>query len=226
MKAELIKPLTLATLVALGTPALAQDETAAATDAEAAAAADAEAAVEAEAPAEDAAPADTGLDMGTDVAAERQPGQVYVADVHGAWELRCAHNPAGEDPCQMYQLLKDSDDNAVAEINILRLPEGGPAAAGATFIAPLETLLTQQLTLAVDSGSPKRYAFRLCAQLGCMVQMGFTAEEIANMKAGAVATATIVPAIAPDQKVELPISLTGFTAAFDALTVPPAAPAQ
>lgn len=165
--------------------------------------------------------------MGTD--AERQPGQIYVAEVHGDWERRCANNPDGDDPpCQMYQLLKDTDGTPVAEINIVRLPEGGQAVAGATFVAPpLETLLTEKLTLAVDSGGGKEYAFRVCTAQGCIVQLGFGAGgDIAAFKAGNVATATIVPAIAPDQRVQLPISLSGFTAAFDALEAPPALPPQ
>ena len=216
MKADLLKPLTLAALLALSTApvAIAQDtgDTAPAEED-----APAEPAPEAEAEGEGTSGV-SGLDMGTD--AERQPGQIYVAEVHGDWERRCANNPDGDDPCQMYQLLKDTDGTPVAEINIVRLPDGGQAVAGATFVAPLETLLTEKLTLAVDSGGGKEYAFRVCTTQGCIVQLGFGAGDIAAFKAGNVATATIVPAIAPDQRVQLPISLSGFTAAFDALEAP------
>ncbi|WP_421704423.1 invasion associated locus B family protein [Aliiroseovarius sp.] len=216
MKADLLKPLTLAALFALSTASTgwAQDS------GEAAPAEGEDAAAEAEAEADAGV---TGLDMGTD--AERQPGQIYVAEVHGDWERRCAHNPGGDDPCQMYQLLKDADGTPVAEINIVRLPEGSQALAGATFVAPLETLLTEKLTIAVDSGGGKEYAFRVCTAQGCLVQLGFGPADIAAMKAGSVATATIVPAVAPDQRVQLPISLTGFTAAFDSLQ-PPVLPQQ
>ena len=199
MMADLLKPLTLAVLVALTTvpAAQAQENGEAGT-----------------------ADATSGLDMGSDVTAERQPGQVYVAEVHGDWERRCAFNPNGEDPCQMYQLLKDSDGTPVAEFNLMRLQEGAQAAAVGTFVAPLETLLTERLTLSVDGGGGKQYAFRLCTAQGCVVQLGLTDDEIHQMKAGNVATASIVPAIAPDQRVNLSLSLTGFTAAYDALTVP------
>jgi invasion protein IalB len=215
MKADLLKPLTLAAVFALSTAsgAWAQDE-GATTPTE-------------DEPATEAEPTSgvTGLDMGSEAAPERQPGQIYVAEVHGDWEQRCAHNPNGDDPCQMYQLLKDTDGTPVAEINIVRLPEGSPAVAGASFVAPLETLLTEKLTIAIDSGGGKEYAFRVCTSQGCIAQLGFGPGDIAAMKAGNVATATIVPAIAPDQRVQLPISLTGFTAAYDAL-VPPAIPQQ
>ena len=46
---------------------------------------------------------------------------------------------------------------------------------------------------------------------------GDTAAEIDAMKKGAKMTATIVPFVAQDQKVNLDISLKGFTAGFDAV---------
>ena len=206
MKADLMKPLTLSALLALGSAsALWAQEDGDAPEGEAPAA---------EAPVDGA----EDLDMGTEVAL--QPGQIYLAEQHGDWERRCAFNPDGNEPCQMYQLLKDTDGTPVAEINLMRLPEGGAAVAGATFVAPLETLLTEKLTIAVDSGGGKQYAFRLCTQQGCIVQLGLAADDIAAMKAGNVATASIVPAVAPDQRVNLAISLSGFTAAYDALPVP------
>ena len=55
---------------------------------------------------------------------------------------------------------------------------------------------------------------------GCVAQIGYTAQEIAAFKAGGQATLTVVPVAAPDQQVELPLSLAGFTAAFDSLEQP------
>lgn len=210
MRIAVMKPLTLVALLALGAPAWAQDTT---TE-------DAPETTTEEAPAvaEDGNPA--GLDMGEVVDTERQPGQDYVAEVFGDWELRCLYNPEGEDPCQLYQLLEDANGTPTAEITVVRLPEGQQATAGATFVAPLQTLLTQQLTIGVDGGQTKRYAFHFCTQVGCYARIGLTADEVNQYKRGAQATAVIVPAGAPDQKVELNISLTGFTAGYDALVVP------
>lgn len=206
MKSELIKTISFAAFLGLAAPAVAQE------NGEAAPAAD---------------PAAT-LDMGTDVnAGERKAGQAYVAEVIGAWEQKCIHVPdAEQDPCQMYQLLKDENGNPVAEISLGKLPDGSPAVAGATVIAPLETLLTQQLTIGVDDGSTKRYPFRFCAQMGCVANIGFTAEEVSGFKKGAKAKVVIVPAAAPKQQVNLTMSLEGFTKSFDALSVPATAAAQ
>lgn len=176
-----------------------------------------------EAPATDAPAADTvappadDLSLGEAVNAEPQVGDTYVADVQGDWEVRCVRTEDGQDPCQLYQLLQDQNGNSVAEIGMFALPEGQQAAAGATIITPLETLLMQQVTLAVDGGTAKRYPFTFCSQIGCFARVGFTADEVAAFKRGRQATMTIFPAAAPDQPVNLTISLSGFTAGYDAV---------
>ena len=144
-------------------------------------------------------------------------GDTYLAETFEAWEMRCVRMPDGSDPCQLYQLLMDEEGNSVAEISIFGLPEGGEAAAGATIITPLETLLTEQITLRVDGGAAKRYPFTWCGAIGCISRVGFTAAEIESFRRGAQATLVIVPAAAPDQDVTLSISLLGFTAGYDAV---------
>ncbi len=171
------------------------------------------------------APAVDGLSMGaeTNVApapktqATAEIGETYLSQAIEVWEVRCVKLEDGSDPCQLYQLLKDAQGTSVAEISMFALPEGGQAAAGATVIVPLETLLTANMTLAIDGAQAKVYPFTFCANLGCIARVGFTAEEVAQFKKGAKAVLTIVPAAAPEQKVELDISLKGFTAGYDAV---------
>lgn len=145
------------------------------------------------------------------------PGTTYVPATFDAWEQRCIRTEDGSDPCQLYQLLKDAEGNSVAEISIFGLPPGQKAAAGATIVVPLETLLTEQLTLAVDSGAAKRYPLTWCASVGCFARVGFTPEELTALKRGNTAAITIVPVAAPTQKVTVEVSLKGFTAGFDAV---------
>lgn len=164
------------------------------------------------------APAADNLSMGETVAQENGPGTTYTKDVHGDWEVRCIRAPEGQkDRCELYQLLQDGDGNSVAEITLFGLPPGQQAAAGATIVTPLLTLLTQQITLQVDDGTAKRYPFTWCGQVGCYARVGFTADEIAAFKRGNTAKITIVPVAAPDTTVELPVPLSGFTAGFDAV---------
>ncbi|WP_417721650.1 invasion associated locus B family protein [Salipiger sp.] len=147
----------------------------------------------------------------------KQP-ETYIKAKHGDWDLQCLKVPEGTDapdPCQMYQLLKDANGGNVAEVSLFRLANGGQVAAGGTFVVPLETLLTQKLTITVDNGQPKRYDFSFCTPVGCYARVGFTADDIGRFKAGKAARITIVPALAPDQKVELSMSLSGFTAGYN-----------
>lgn len=171
------------------------------------------------------APTAEGLSMGAETNTPPAPktqenaaiGETYLSQAIESWEVRCVKMEDGSDPCQLYQLLKDAQGTSVAEISMFALPEGGQAVAGATVIAPLETLLTANLLISIDGGKAKIYPFTFCATLGCIARVGFTAEELGQFKKGAKAVMTIVPAAAPEQKVALDISLKGFTAGFDAV---------
>lgn len=179
-------------------------------------------------PADQTVPGDAastaGLSLGTEAGTGApKVGDTYAAARYDSWEQRCVKTATGTDPCQLYQLLKDSNGNAVAEISLFPLPPGGEAAAGATVVTPLETLLTSDLTFAVDAGTPKRYPFSFCSQIGCISRVGFTADEVTAMKKGTKATVSIVPVVAPNQTVALEVSLKGFTAGFDAVTAANAA---
>jgi invasion protein IalB len=190
-----ITALTLAGLLALGTQAFGQDET----------------------PAAPEAPAQADLlDLGEPV--EPRVGQIYIADNFGDWEVRCIRAPEGEeDRCNLYQLLTNAEDAPIAEFNLFRLPEGGQAVAGANVVVPLETLLTQQLTLQVGSGEARRYPFSFCNAAGCVARLGLTQAEVDAFKRGSTATLRMVPAAAPDEEFVLTMSLAGFTAGFDGL---------
>lgn len=198
------KPLLLLTTIAslaLGGAVMAQDT-------------DAPESIEAPAPNADL----SVLDTGEPVVEQTADDNTYVKNTHGDWAIQCLRVQEGPEPCQMYQLLRDQNGGSVAEVSIFRLNNGGQVAAGGTFVVPLETLLTEKLNVRVDSGQAKRYDFSFCTQVGCYARVGFTAEDVAAFRRGNVANVTIVPALAPDQRVVVSMSLTGFTAAYDEIT--------
>jgi invasion protein IalB len=159
--------------------------------------------------------AEDGLALGEPLGP--QVGEPYEREVFGDWALRCIKAEEGErDPCNLYQLLTNDDGVAVAEFNLFPLPEGQRAAAGATVVVPLETLLTEQLTIAVDGQNARIYPITFCNRAGCVARIGFTQAEVDQFKRGSVATVRLVPAVAPDTEVVLDVSLTGFTAGFTA----------
>ena len=166
------------------------------------------------------APAD-GVAMGVpDVIPDRTSAamnSVYLAASFDAWQQRCMKKEDGADPCELYQLLKDETGNPVAEISFFTLPEGSQAVIGANILAPLETLLTADLRIGIDAGTPKIYPFSYCTVNGCVAKVGFTAEELAVMQAGTEGMMTVVPAAAPKNTIAIKIALAGFTAGHQAL---------
>lgn len=199
---------SLIAMLAFAAPAFAQDATPDTTPAPDAA------------PETTPAPADPGLAMGEEVTDGTQPGSTYVREVSGDWSLECLRVEEGEEPCQLYQMMTDDEDNPVANIRMFKLPEGQQAVAGALVAVPLETLLTAQLTITVDGGQPKRYPFSVCDRQGCYARIGLTAEDVTAYQRGAGATVTLVPFVAPDERVEVDMSLSGFTAGFAMVQVP------
>lgn len=196
---NLLKPLFISALLCASTTAFAQETTDTAATEE---------------PAADPA---ADLNMGTEVVAEIAPGTPYIRAEHGDWAMRCLKANEGEpDPCQLYQLLQDQDGNNVAEISMFPLPNGVRAAAGATIVVPLETLLTAQLQMSVDGASTRRYPYTFCNAAGCVARVGFTQDEVNQFKRGNAATLRMVNAAAPDGEVILNLSLTGFTAGYEA----------
>lgn len=215
-----LKTLSFAAFVALSGPAFAQENEAA--DTPGAQEADTSGAQES---GEAAAPDAGDLSMGDSAegesaetgTAEDSPGTTYTAEEFGDWQQRCARAAEGPDPCQLYQLLQDGNGNSVAEVSIFPLPAGREATAGATIITPLETLLPAGITLTVDGGQARRYPFEFCAQQGCISRVGFTSAEVEQFKRGASAQMVIRPAAAPDQEIQLTVSLSGFTAGYEAI---------
>ncbi len=171
------------------------------------------------APAEGTAPSVGGnLDLGQPVDESTQVGQRYAKEAFGDWNLTCLKTNLESDPCSLLQQVNGPQDVPMAEFSLFPLPEGQAAVAGANVIVPLETLLTEQLTISIDGAPAKRYAFSFCDPVGCVAQIGLTQADIDAMQKGSKATLRIVPAPAPDQVLRLEVSLAGFTAGFEAVS--------
>lgn len=148
-----------------------------------------------------------------------QIGTDYIKEEHGDWKIVCTTVAEGQKPsCRMFQILKDENGGAVAELSILVLSEAAKAAAGVNFVTPLGTLLTAQVAMRIDAGSVKRYPFSWCTTAGCITRFGLTSAELDTLKKGNSAVMTISAAAAPNKPLTLKLSLTGFTASWAALS--------
>lgn len=154
------------------------------------------------------------LDKEFPIAEEEKPREVLKA-TFDAWEVRCA--ASDESRCFLYQLAKDKEGRPLAEITLLRLPDGGQAAAGVTVVTSLGVFLPKGVTVTVDAGQPIQHPFQFCAQTGCFSRFGLTGAFVTRMKKGAQAKVTLFGVNAPDRAVEGFLSLKGFTAAYDSV---------
>ncbi|MVO14557.1 invasion associated locus B family protein [Parasedimentitalea huanghaiensis] len=202
-----LTPLSLLAILALTAPLAAQEGSTAATTAD----------TEATQP---ETAADQGLDLGEPVDDGPQIGDRYSKEKFGDWDLACVRTEEETDPCSLLQILKDSNDNPMAEFSMFRLgQQGGQAVAAATVIVPLETLLPAALTISIDGAPGKRYNYSFCSPLGCVAQIGLTQSDITALKKGGEAILSLRPAPAPDQIIEMKMSLKGFTAGYNIVDV-------
>lgn len=211
-----LTPITLAAVLALAAPLAAQETATEGT----AAPETAEQSEQAGQNGQSSSTADSLLDLGQTVEEGPQLGQRYSKETHGDWDLACVRTEAETDPCSLLQILSGPEGNPIAEVSLFRIDqEGGQAVAGATVIVPLETLLPAALTISVDGAPAKRYNYSFCNPMGCVAQIGLTQGDIDAFKKGSKATISLRPAPAPDQVVQMDLSLKGFTAGYDVVDV-------
>jgi len=147
------------------------------------------------------------------VTSAEQPQEI-VRETHGDWEIRCT---TANNNCFLYQLMLNEEGTPVAEFSIIKLPVGSEAVAGATIVAPLGTLLTRGVIFSVDDAEPTQYPFSWCTRPGCFSRFGLTDLLVKNMKEGEAVNIALFSIAQSQEPVRISASLSGFTAAFDAL---------
>ena len=160
----------------------------------------------------------SGLSLGKPLETIREPGEIYLAGNKGDWNVRCiTGNPGEIDKCEIQQLLFLNENTPVADISIFKLPVGERAVAAANVMVPLETLLTKKFRFAFSEKSVKEFPYSFCNRNGCLVRMGLLEEDIEAMKKGSISKLSITHISSPEASINLSLSLTGFTAAFDTI---------
>jgi invasion protein IalB len=158
----------------------------------------------------------SGLSLGKPLETIREPGEIYLAGNKGDWNVRCiTGNPGEIDKCEIQQLLFLNGNTPVADISIFKLPDGERAIAAANVMVPLETLLTKKFRFAFSEASVKEFPYSFCNKNGCLVRMGLLEEDIEAMKKGSSSELSITHISSPEASINLSLSLSGFTAAFD-----------
>lgn len=148
-------------------------------------------------------------------AAAQEPAAT-VRETHGAWEVRCT----ADDVCFMYQVANDAEGRPLLSMAVR--PLATPRTSGdLTFVAVAEiqtrlgVYLPGGIAMQIDTTDTLRLPFERCTPQSCRAVPEVQAEFVERMKAGAEISFIVFANL--NEPVQAIISLSGFTAAFDAL---------
>ena len=160
------------------------------------------------------------LSIDDTIMSEPQKTEPYIKERFENWSLKCIKTVNSIERCEANQIIFNQKQQPVAEISIIKLPKGQVAAAAATIIVPLETILSEGLVLAIQELEPKKYQFKFCNSLGCYSQIGLTDDEVEALKRKEKASIFLKHISSGDQQIVIPMSLDGFTKTFSNVTQP------
>ena len=160
------------------------------------------------------------LSIDDTIMSEPQKTEPYIKERFENWSLKCIKTVNSIERCEANQIIFNQKQQPVAEISIIKLPKGQVAAAAATIIVPLETILSEGLVLAIQELEPKKYQFKFCNSLGCYSQIGLTDDEVEALKRKEKASIFLKHISSGNQQIVLPMSLDGFTKTFSKVMQP------
>jgi invasion protein IalB len=141
--------------------------------------------------------------------------QGQVKAVHGDWEIRC-DTPAGarDEQCALTQYVLAADQENIG-LNVILLKTADQKARLLRVIAPLGVILPRGLTLQIDDERIGVAEFIRCLPEGCMAEVLLEDALLDQMRKGTTATFIVYQSV--EDGIGIPISLTGFSAGYDAL---------
>ena len=135
------------------------------------------------------------------------------------WLVRCGRaGPQGPEVCEMQQQQTDDEGRTVMAVAVGTVP--GTSDLGLLIILPLGISLPPGVALSVDGGADVPLEVERCERQGCRIERLVEPELLNRLKAGREAK-VFFQAYSPQgerQRVGVPISLLGFTAALSQLT--------
>ncbi|WP_105401976.1 invasion associated locus B family protein [Neorhizobium sp. T7_12] len=153
--------------------------------------------------------------------AQQPPGQQAqppgnVRENHGAWSIIC-DRPAGAsaDQCALMQNVI-AEDRPEVGLSVVVLKTADRKARILRILAPLGVLLKDGMELYVDNNNIGRAYFTRCFSEGCYVEVEIDEELMRILRAGKAAVFALRES-ADQDRVGIPIELTGFGPGYDAL---------
>lgn len=134
------------------------------------------------------------------------------------WDLFCPPPKAGAPRlCEIRTVIVSKEGKRMGALVVAGVAESGGVGGQviASALVPLGVDLTAQPTLAVGEGQPIALKFLRCLQRGCEAVAQLSESEQAALRAGSIAR--VVLGIGGEKTATLEFSLSGFSAAHDAL---------
>ncbi len=133
------------------------------------------------------------------------------------WTLVCVPDDDGGKVCNIRQIVLNAQGEQASFVEVFKVADNPNFSSGAVIVMPLGVALEDGLELQVDSALPRRYNFQYCAETGCFSRIGFTDNELQRMMRGAVMKMTVYSVFSGPAPVDLQVSLSGFTDAYNSL---------
>jgi invasion protein IalB len=147
-------------------------------------------------------------------ASAQQAQQNVERTQSGDWSVECVQNPQAGRLCRMVQNVKDpKNGNPLMEVVVAKPPNQSGVIL--SLRAPLGVWLRPGLTFGIDGGKADSVNFEFCLKGGCLAQIQLSAGKVNAMKRGS--KAVIGMQNIRRQKLNLNVSLRGFTAAYGKL---------
>ncbi|MEM8588925.1 MAG: invasion associated locus B family protein [Pseudomonadota bacterium] len=156
-------------------------------------------------------------DAGADEGTEASYPTTGNPEVHGEWLVRCSGEDDVASVCEAYRNLFLTE----SEQRLLHVAVGHGAeedAAVAILIAPLGVALAEGVSIRIDGGWPAEFDYVSCAADGCRARAPLDEGMLSAMQSGD--EMRVIVAELSGRRISIPVSLDGFTAAFEAAEVP------
>ena len=128
-----------------------------------------------------------------------------------SWTVTCTEED-GQKQCAMSQSLNlQNQAGLLLRMELKRGPEDG---ASGVIIVPFGLDITKGISLSVDGGPRWNLPMRTCQNFGCVVPLTVGPEMVAEMKKSGTIQISLYT-LDGGTTMDVPVSLTGFTAAFD-----------
>ena len=138
-----------------------------------------------------------------------------VRSTHGPWSVLCDTPPGAQlEQCVMMQNVV-ADDRPDIGLSVIVLKTADNKARMLRVLTPLGILLPNGLGLYIDEANKGRAYFVRCFQDGCYAEVILEESLFEDLKKGN--NAVFIVFQTPEEGIGIPVDLSGFTDAFNAL---------